>query len=63
MRLPCANVTKAAFGGPDLRTLYITTAWKGLTAGQRAQQRLAGGLFRTRVDVPGLPQAKIAHGL
>ena len=28
--LPCANVTKAAFGGNDLQTLYITTAWKGL---------------------------------
>lgn len=63
LRLPCANVTKAAFGGPDLRTLYITTAWKGLTEEQRAQQPLAGGLFRVRVDIPGLPQGRIVHGL
>ncbi len=63
IRLPVANVTKAAFGGPDLRTLYITTAWKGLSGEARARQKLAGGLFRTRVDVAGLPQARIAHGL
>lgn len=63
LKLPVANVTKAAFGGKDLRTLYITTAWKGLTAEQRAEQPLAGGLFRVRVDVPGLFQSTIAHGL
>ncbi len=63
LAVPCANVTKAAFGGEDLRTLYITTAWKGLSDEQRGQQKLAGGLFRVRVDVAGLPQGKIAHGL
>lgn len=63
LKLPVSNVTKQAFGGPDLRTLYVTTAWKGLSAEQRAQQPLAGGLFRVRVDVPGLPQGTIAHGL
>jgi D-xylonolactonase len=63
LRLPCANVTKAAFGGTDLRTLYITTAWKALTLEQRAQQRLAGALFRVRVAVPGLAQARVEHGL
>jgi D-xylonolactonase len=63
LRLPVANVTKAAFGGHDLRTLYITTAWKGLTTGQRAAQPLAGGLFRVRVETAGLPQSTIAHGL
>ena len=63
LRLPVANVTKAAFGGRDLRTLYITTAWKGLSAEERTQQPLAGSLFRVRVDVAGLPQGTIAHGL
>jgi xylono-1,5-lactonase len=63
LKVPVANVTKLAFGGPDLRTVYITTAWKGLSAEQRAQQPLAGGLFRVRVDTPGLPQSIIAHGL
>jgi len=59
VRLPVANVTKAAFGGEDNRTLYITTAWKGLSAEQRALQPLAGGLFRLRVETPGLPQNEI----
>jgi sugar lactone lactonase YvrE len=63
LAMPVANVTKAAFGGKDLRTLYITTAWKGLSAQQREEQPLAGGLFRVRVDVAGLPQGIISHGL
>lgn len=52
--MPVANCTKVAFGGDDLRTLYITTAWKGLSKEQLATQPLAGGLFATRVDTPGL---------
>jgi xylono-1,5-lactonase len=58
--VPVAQCTKAAFGGPDLRTLYVTTAAIGLTDAQRAQQPLAGGLFRTRVEIPGLPPAAFA---
>jgi D-xylonolactonase len=56
IELPCANVTKAAFGDDDLRTLYITTAWVGLNDAQRNSQPYAGALFRTRIDTPGLPQ-------
>ncbi len=52
---PCANVTKLAFGGPDLRTAYATTAWKGLDARAREAQPLAGALFSFETDVPGLP--------
>jgi sugar lactone lactonase YvrE len=59
--LPVANCTKAAFGGADLQTLYVTTAWKGLTPEQRAQQPLAGGLFAVRVATPGLPTNEFAH--
>jgi D-xylonolactonase len=58
--LPVANCTKVAFGGDDLRTMYVTTAWKGLTDEQRAQQKLAGGLFAGRVDTPGLPMHEVA---
>jgi xylono-1,5-lactonase len=57
--LPVANCTKPAFGGDDLRTLYITTAWKGLTEEHRAQQPLAGGLFAVRVATPGLPAHEV----
>lgn len=30
VRFPCANVTKLAFGSPDLRTAFATTATLGL---------------------------------
>jgi D-xylonolactonase len=61
LALPVANCTKAAFGGDDLKTLYITTAWKGLSAEQRLQQPLAGGLFAVRVTTPGLPANEFAR--
>jgi len=62
VRFPCANVTKIAFAGADLRTVYATTAWKGLDAVERARQPLAGALFRFEADVPGLPQYEVLHG-
>jgi sugar lactone lactonase YvrE len=61
VRLPVANVTKIALGGPDLRTAYATTAWKGLSAAERAAQPLAGGLFAFAVDTPGAPQHDVTH--
>ncbi len=53
---PCSNVTKLAFGGDDLRTVYVSTAWKGLSMTQRAREPLAGGLFTFRAETPGLAQ-------
>lgn len=58
--LPVAQCTKVAFGGVDLKTLYITTASVGLSDEQRLLQPLAGGLFRARVEVPGLPTYEFA---
>lgn len=63
IELPCANVTKPAFGGPELKTLYLTTAWVGLSPDARGEQPLAGGLFRVETDVAGLPQNGVRHGL
>lgn len=53
--LPCANATKVVFAGRDLKTLYITTARKGLTDAELAKQPLAGGLFTVEINVAGLP--------
>jgi sugar lactone lactonase YvrE len=47
VRLPAANVTSCAFGGPDLDTLYITTA--------AGAGRSAGALFTCAAGVRGLP--------
>lgn len=60
VRLPCANVTKLAFGGADLRTAYVTTAWKGLTPAQRSAQPLAGDLFSFEAPVPGLRPVEVS---
>lgn len=56
VEMPVANVTKVAFGGDDLRDVYVTTAWKGLDDAARKAQPLAGGLFHFRSPVPGLRQ-------
>ncbi|MCY0854086.1 SMP-30/gluconolactonase/LRE family protein [Cupriavidus sp. D39] len=56
IRFQCDNITKLAFGGDDLRTVYVTTARKGLSLREREQQPLAGGLFSFRAPVSGLPQ-------
>ena len=61
VRLPVSNVTKIAFGGRDLKTVFATTAAKGLSPDDLKQQPLAGGLFRFTTDIPGQPQNEIAH--
>ncbi|MFO1190845.1 MAG: SMP-30/gluconolactonase/LRE family protein [Rhodoferax sp.] len=63
VRFPCANITKLAFGGDDLRTVYATTARKGLGPDGLAQQPLAGALFEFRSPVPGMPQFRAPHAL
>lgn len=46
-------VTSCAFGGDDLRTLYITTATDGLTDDDLAELPDAGALFAADVGVTG----------
>lgn len=53
--VPTPNTTCPAFGGPDLTTLYITTAADG-----RPDDPLAGSLFAVEVDVPGLHEPHFA---
>lgn len=61
IRFPASNVTKIAFGGPDLKTVYATTAIMGLDDAGKAAQPLAGGLFSFTAPVAGQPQHAIAH--
>ena len=53
--LPVRQTSSCAFGGPDLTTLYVTSAWDGLSPDERAAQPLAGGLFALETGVRGLP--------
>jgi len=57
--VPTAHVTCPCFGGPDLKTLFITTARQGLSGEELAAQPHAGGVFHIRVDVPGRPEVPI----
>ena len=54
-----SQVTCPAFGGKDLKRLFITSANKGLSPEQLADEKIAGGLFYIDLDVAGLPEARI----
>jgi len=54
--MPVRDATMLAFGGPDLATLYITTASEALTAAERTEDPLAGSLFAVDPGVHGLPE-------
>ncbi|WP_291519619.1 SMP-30/gluconolactonase/LRE family protein, partial [Acidovorax sp.] len=53
--VPVQCPTMVCFGGPDLRTLFITSARKGRPAGEQEAEIPAGSLLSTRVEVAGLP--------
>ena len=53
--LPVTQVTACAFGGPDLKTLFITSAAQELDAAELARQPLAGGLFAIETPYRGVP--------
>lgn len=48
--LPTLNPTTCAFGGPELKTLYITSA--------RSADRLSGSVFAIETDIGGFPDAR-----
>ena len=50
--VPCP--TMPCFGGPDLKTLFITTSRQGRSASELADYPQAGCVFALRVDVAGL---------
>ncbi|WP_114953170.1 SMP-30/gluconolactonase/LRE family protein [Sphingosinicella terrae] len=60
VRFPVANVTKLAFGGDDLRTVYATTARLHLSPAELERQPEAGNLFSFRADVEGVPVTPVA---
>lgn len=54
--LPVSQPTMCAFGGPDLGTLYVTSAREKLGPDQLAREPQAGGLFRLDAGVAGTPR-------
>lgn len=53
--VPCAAPTMPCFGGPDMKTIFVTSLRMHLSADRLAAFPLSGGLFALEVDVPGVP--------
>jgi sugar lactone lactonase YvrE len=58
--VPCSQVTSCAFGGNDLRTLYVTTATQRLSDDQLRREPLAGAVFAVRLEVGGFVEPDCA---
>ncbi len=56
--VPVSRPTSVAFGGIDLRTLYITSASVNLTEIEKNAQPYAGALFSIQTQVAGLPSQR-----
>ena len=52
VEMPVKNITTCIFGGPDRKTLYVTTASLEAAPGDR----LAGGLYAFQCEVSGQPE-------
>ena len=60
VELPTDHITNVAFGGPDMTTLFISSARHELTQAQLAAQPLAGALFAVDTDAIGQPANRFA---
>jgi len=58
--VPAMCPTMCAFGGPDLKTLYVTSARQNRDPEELQRLPRSGGIFAMRVSVPGLPEPKFA---
>jgi sugar lactone lactonase YvrE len=58
IRLPVQRPTSCMFGGPDLATLYVTSARMDLEGEALAAQPDAGGVFTLEPGVRGLPEPR-----
>ena len=58
--LPAMCPTMPAFGGDDLRTLYVTTARQERPPDELARMPQSGGLFAKRLAVAGQPEPHFA---
>jgi len=55
VNIPATNVTSCCFGGPDLKTLFVTTARSGLSRQAVDENPNEGALFAVDCGVRGMP--------
>jgi len=60
IKLPVRCPTSVCFGGPDLRTLYITSASQGRSREEIAQYPHTGKVLSVRLDVAGREEPEYA---
>jgi sugar lactone lactonase YvrE len=53
--VPAPHVTSCVFGGDTMNTLYITTAWSGLSDEDREKYPLSGSVFSAQTSTRGFP--------
>ncbi len=53
---PVSRPTSCIFGGDDMATLYVTSAWDSLDDRQRREEPWAGSLLALRPGVNGIPE-------
>ena len=57
--VPAMCPTMCAFGGPDLKTLYVTSARQLRDADELARLPLSGGIFSMQVGRAGLARTRV----
>ncbi|UZK67484.1 SMP-30/gluconolactonase/LRE family protein [Sphingomonas sp. M1-B02] len=63
VKFPVSAITKIAFGGPDLKTVFATTANKHVASADLSKEPHAGDLFEFEVSVAGQPGTLIREGV
>lgn len=58
--MPVQRPTCPMFGGPNLETLFVTSAGGSFTQDELEEQPLAGGVFALEPGVRGVPEASFA---
>lgn len=56
IQVPFACATSCCFGGPDLKTLFVTSATRDSTPEELQRAPLSGGLFAIQLEIAGIAE-------
>ena len=52
IKFPCDYITSLCFGGEDMTTMYVTSAYLSMTDEQRLEHPDAGAVFEVKLAKP-----------
>ena len=58
IQFPAKNITNCAFGGKNIKELYVSTATKGMSKADLRKFRYSGFFFSVKTNVRGVLQKK-----